>query len=69
MYFVIPKKVRYIWLLFTSYYFYMGWNAKYAILIAASTVMTYAGSLIIEKINASLVDDEKKKTLYKKVTL
>ena len=47
----------------------MGWNAKYAILIAASTVMTYAGSLIIEKINASLVDDEKKKTLYKKVTL
>ena len=69
VYFVIPKKARYIWLLFASYYFYMGWNAKYAILIAASTVMTYVGSLIIEKINTSLVNEEKNKSLYKKVTL
>lgn len=69
IYFVIPKKIRYIWLLFASYYFYMGWNAKYALLIAASTIMTYAGSLVIEKINNALVDKNKKKNIYKKITL
>lgn len=69
VFFIIPKKTRYIWLLITSYYFYMGWNAKYAILIAASTVMTYAGSLIIEKINASAEEHNRKKVIYKKITL
>lgn len=49
VYFVIPRKTRYIWLLITSYYFYMSWNPKYAILIAASTVITYACSLLIER--------------------
>ena len=48
-YFIIPKKVRYIWLLLASYYFYMSWNAKYALLILFSTGITYASGLIIEK--------------------
>lgn len=48
IYFIIPKKCRYIWLLIASYYFYMGWNPKYALLIALSTVITYASSLLIE---------------------
>ena len=33
VYFVIPRKLREYWLLIASYYFYMGWNAKYALLI------------------------------------
>ena len=41
MYYVIPKKLRQLWLLLASYYFYMGWNAQYALLILASTVTTY----------------------------
>lgn len=49
IYFIIPKKIRYIWLLITSYYFYMGWNPKYACLIAFSTVITYMSSILIEK--------------------
>lgn len=49
IYFVIPKKTRYIWLLITSYYFYMGWNAKYALLIATSTVITYLSGIFIDK--------------------
>lgn len=49
VYFIIPKKVRYIWLLVTSYYFYMSWNAEYAILILFSTVTTWAASLLIQK--------------------
>lgn len=47
IYFIVPRKVRYIWLLVTSYYFYMGWNPKYALLIALSTVITYAAGLLI----------------------
>ncbi len=46
-YFVLPHKVRYIWLLVASYYFYMCWNAKYAVLIGISTLITYASGLLI----------------------
>lgn len=52
VYFVIPKKIRYVWLLIASYYFYMGWNAKYALLIAFSTVMTYIGGILLSLIEA-----------------
>lgn len=48
LYFVIPKKIRYVWLLAASYYFYMCWNAKYALLILASTIITYASGLLLE---------------------
>lgn len=47
IYYVIPKKVKYIWLLISSYYFYMSWNAQYAILIAISTVITWLSGLFI----------------------
>lgn len=46
-YFALPHRVRYIWLLIASYYFYMCWNAKYAVLIGISTLITYAGGLLI----------------------
>ncbi|MBO4290867.1 MAG: MBOAT family protein [Lachnospiraceae bacterium] len=49
IYFVIPKKIKYIWLLIASYYFYMCWNAKYAILIAFSTAVTYLSGRLLEK--------------------
>lgn len=49
MYFIMPKKVRYIWLLISSYYFYMCWNAKYAILIAISTVITWVSGLLLSR--------------------
>lgn len=47
IFFLVPKKIRYIWLLIASYYFYMGWNTKYAFLLALSTVITYVVSLFI----------------------
>lgn len=51
IYFLIPKKRggREIWLLVASYYFYMSWNAKYALLIAGSTVVTFFSGILIEK--------------------
>ena len=49
LYYLIPRKMRYIWLLIASYYFYMSWNPKYVILIATSTILTWGTALLIEK--------------------
>lgn len=49
IYFLVPRKIKYIWLLIASYYFYMCWNAKYAVLIAFSTIVTYLAGIFIEK--------------------
>lgn len=46
-YYLIPHKFRYLWLLAASYYFYMCWNASYALLLLFSTAITYAGGLIL----------------------
>lgn len=48
IYFLLPKKVRYLWLLAASYYFYMGWNAKYALLLLLSTTITYLSGVLIQ---------------------
>lgn len=68
VYFIIPRKVRYIWLLCSSYYFYMCWNAEYALLILTSTVITYFASLAIEHVK-SFIGEEKEKTTMKKIIL
>ncbi len=52
IYFVIPPKTRYLWLLGASYYFYMCWNAKYALLLAFSTLATYFGALAVARLRA-----------------
>ena len=48
IYFLIPHKIRYIWLLICSYYFYMCWNAAYALLLFTSTAIPYASGLAIQ---------------------
>lgn len=47
LYFALPYKLRNVWLLIVSYYFYMNWNAKYALLLAGSTLITYVCSLLV----------------------
>ena len=54
VYFLVPKKARYLWLLAASYYFYMCWNPQYALLIATSTVLTYLSGIFIDKGKTSL---------------
>ena len=49
LYFVLPARVRNYWLLICSYYFYMCWNPKYILLLMASTLVTYASGLCIER--------------------
>lgn len=59
VYFIIPKKIRYMWLLVTSYYFYMCWDAKYALLIAASTLVTYLSGILMDKIREKYPEQDK----------
>lgn len=49
IYLIVPKKLRTLWLLVASYYFYMSWNPRYAVLIALSTVTTYAAGLLMDR--------------------
>lgn len=60
LFYVMPRKLRQPWLLLASYYFYMGWNAKYALLILTSTVVTYLCALLLDRIEA----DHKKKRRF-----
>ncbi len=49
LYYLLPKKIRNFQLLLTSYFFYMCWNPKYALLMLFSTAVTYACGLLVDK--------------------
>ncbi len=49
LYFAFPRKVRYLWLLLASYYFYMSLDAMYGLFLLASTLVTYGCALLIGK--------------------
>ena len=46
-YFLLPHRVRWVWLLAASYYFYMCWNPRYALLMALSTCITFVSGLLL----------------------
>lgn len=60
VYYIIPDRIKYLWLLAASYYFYMCWNAKYAILILFSTAVTYLSGILLEKAKHSQKDEVRK---------
>ena len=49
VYFVLPAKARYVWLLAASYYFYMCWNPVYIVLLFLSTAVTYLCGLCLDR--------------------
>ena len=65
-YFVLPKRIKNLYLLLASYFFYMCWSARYALLLLFSTFITYAGGLILEKIKKT---DLLRKSFYYRITL
>ena len=48
-YFLLNKKLKIYWLLLGSYFFYMSWNPKYALLMLFSTIVTYLSGILISK--------------------
>ena len=65
LYFVIPKRVRYLFLLAASYYFYMCWNPKYALLMLLSTLITYLSGILIAR--ADRIPDPRARARRKKL--
>lgn len=65
IYFVLPKKIRYLWLLVSSYFFYMCWNPYYIILVITSTLITYICGIVEEHIKnkAELGNGKQKKLM------
>lgn len=57
-YFMIPKKLRCLWLLLASYAFYMSASPKYVVFLLFSTLVTYGGGILVERAKP------KKKKLY-----
>lgn len=53
-YFILPKVLKNLLLLISSYYFYMCWRPEYAVLILFSTVTTFLSSLAIDKFEGKI---------------
>ncbi len=49
IYFLVPVRMKNIWLLIASCCFYMGWNAKYIVLLLFTVTITYTGALILDR--------------------
>lgn len=60
-YYILPKKIRYIWLLAASYYFYMQSNAIYVCLLFSCTLVTYVGGRILESLQVRENDNTEKR--------
>lgn len=59
-YYIIPKKVQWVWLLVASYFFYINSKPEFAIFLLISTFITYSSALFMWKI-----DIEKKNIIDK----
>lgn len=47
LYFLLPRKIKPLWLLLSSYYFYMCWNARYIVLILFVTLVSYFSGILM----------------------
>lgn len=65
IYYVIPTKFKTCWLLCASYFFYMCWNPKYALLMLTSTGITYISGILMDKCLSIEVEEKQRK--YKKI--
>lgn len=69
IYYILPSKIRYIWLLISSYYFYMCWNPAYIILILISTGITYICAILVGMWKDNSEDDSRRSRLWMKLTI
>jgi len=49
LYFVLPKNLSWIMLLFASYYFYISWNVELIYLIVFTTLISWISAMLIER--------------------
>ena len=65
VYYIVSDRFKYLWLLAASYYFYMSWNAKYALLLLAATFISYLCGLFLEATDRRKTDEAGKVRLKK----
>lgn len=51
LYYIIPKKIRLIYLLLASYYFYMANTWQHAIILVFTTIVSYTAGIILSRID------------------
>lgn len=66
VYFILPLRHRYLWLLVTSLFFYMCWNVKYGFLLLFSIFLTYLCGLVLERIKGLGSRDAREAALRKR---
>lgn len=49
IYRIVPRRLRYVWLLIVSYVHYMSWSPRYAVILAFSTLVTWGSGLFIRR--------------------
>lgn len=64
IYFILPPKFRWLFLLIASYYFYMNWQPIYALLISFSIFTTWLCGVLLDK-----TDDVRRRKLYLTLSL
>lgn len=64
-YFLIPHRIRWVWLLGASYFFYMSWNPQYALLLMTSTIVTFFSGTLIDRAHST--KDKKRANFTKKI--
>ena len=64
VYFAVPHRYRWIWLLAASYYFYMCWKPGYAILLFMATAIDYTAGRLMGR-----TEDRRKRWRYLIVSL
>lgn len=64
LYFLLPQRWRWVWLLAASYYFYMSWNPALVFLILFTTLVSYWAGIRLED-----TQDAKKRHSYLLITL
>ena len=60
VYYILPPKCRHLWLLAASYYYYMCWNIRYALLMLLSTFITYLSGIWMERVKNRNWEPKKK---------
>ena len=63
VYYLLPRKIRWIWLFAASYVFYGAWNAKYLLLLMGMSLVTYLAGFLIDWSRTSLLNTETRKKI------
>ena len=67
VYYIIPKKVRWVWLLILSYMYYFSYHVTTVWMMILTTAVTYTGGILLEKPDKD-ADRETKKAFKKDIT-